>query len=165
MDAPDQRLFEADVADAEFLIGARKGWWDLAPASVLPTDLAWPKRIVWIAAAQRARSPDKFYFLLDLKGYRTASPTGTLWDPETKARLALEKWPKGKDGSRFAKVFRTADWKRGEALYHPYDRVAAQDHREWKREQPHLVWTAERTIVDFLEEFYALLQGSDYIGV
>jgi len=165
MDAPDQRLFEADVADAPFLIGASKGRWDLAPTAILPADLAWPKRILWIAAAPRPKARERFYFLLDLKGYRTVPPTGTLWDPETKARLALEKWPKGKDGSRFARVFRIADWQCGAAFYHPYDRVAAEGHSEWKSQQPHLVWTADHTIVEWLEEFYDLLQGSDYVGV
>lgn len=165
MDAPAQRLFETDVADAPFLMGAAKGWWGLAPPAMVPANLVWPKRVLWIAAAERANAPDRFYILLDLKGYRTTSPTGTVWDPETKARLALEKWPKGKDGSRFAKVFRTADWQRGAAFYHPYDRIAAAGHSEWKSQQPHLVWTADHTIVDWLEEFYNLLQGGDYIGV
>ncbi len=164
MDAPDQRLFEADVADAEFLIGARKGFWGLAASDLRPADLVWPKRILWIAAAPRPNSPEKFYLLLDLAGYRTASPTGNFWDPGTKAALALGRWPKGKSGSRFAKVFRT-DWEGGRAFYHPYDRFAAQSHTQWATEQPHLIWSARLTIVDYLEEFYGLLQGSDYVGV
>jgi len=164
MDPPDQRLFEADVADAEFLIGASKGWWGLAPATVVPADLAWPKTILWLAAAPRPNAPERFYVLLDVAGYRTASPTGSFWDPETRGALALAKRPKGKDGSRFAKVLRT-DWEGGRAFYHPYDRLAAQSHTQWSTEQPNLIWSAKLTIVDYLEEFYALFQGSDYVGV
>lgn len=165
MGAPDQRLFESDIASAEFRMGVDRGVWGLAASDAIPPDLDWPSRILWVAAAARPNAPSRFHLLLDLKGYRSASPTGTLWDTGTKARLALERWPKGKSGSRFAMVFRTADWKHGEAFYHPYDRVAAQGHTEWPRQQPHLVWTPEHTIVDYLAEFHDLFQGGDYIGV
>lgn len=164
MNTPDQRLFEADVAGAPFLIGVHKGWWGLAAADLVPTDMVWPTRILWVAAAPRPNSPDRHYLLLDLTGYRTVSPTGSFWDPETKTPLALAKWPKGTYGSRVAKVFRT-DWEGGRALYHPYDRVAAQGHADWPTQQPHLVWNSNRTIVDYLEEVFGLLQGGDYVGV
>jgi len=164
MDAPDHRLFEADVAEAEFLIGAGKGFWGLAASDLRPADVVWPKRILWLAAAPRPNAPDRFHLLLDLTGYRAASPTGAFWDPATKAALTLERWPKGKGGSRFAKVFRT-DWEGGRAFYHPYDRFAAQSHTQWATEQPHLIWSARLTIVDYLAEFHGLLQGSDYVGV
>ena len=72
--------------------------------------------------------------------------------------------PKGKDDSRFAKVFRT-DWNKGRAFYHPYDRVAAEGHPDWRTQQPRLVWTSERSIVDYLEEIRSLLNSDDYVGV
>jgi hypothetical protein len=78
--------------------------------------------------------------------------------------LALEKRPKGRPGSRFAKVFRT-DWEGGRAFYHPYDRAAANSHADWPSTQPHLVWNANHTIVDYLAEFHALLNSGDYLGV
>lgn len=164
MEGPDQRLFEADVTDAPFLIGASKGQWGLTAADLLPPWLTWPKRILWLAAPPRPNAPEKFHLLLDLAGYRAASPTGAFWDPTTKAALATAKWPKGKGGSRFAKVFRT-DWEGAKALYHPFDRFAASSHTQWATEQPHLIWTSDRTIVDFLAEFHGLFQGSDYVGV
>jgi hypothetical protein len=117
-----------------------------------------------MAAAARANAPARFYVLLDLTGYRSVSPTGTFWDPTTKFALEFSKRPKGKPDSRFAKVFRT-DWESGSAFYHPYDRVAAKGHTEWAKDQPHLVWTSDRTIVDYLEEFHSLLQCGDYIGL
>ena len=164
MDKPDQRLFEEDVLSAEFRTGVLKGFWDLAGADELLEGLAWPARVFWMAAAARANAPARFYVLLDLTSYRSVPPTGTFWDPATRSALEFSKRPKGKPDSRFAKVFRT-DWESGLAFYHPYDRVAAKGHTDWPKDQPHLVWTSDHTIVDYLEEFHSLLQGGDYIGL
>jgi hypothetical protein len=164
MEKPDQRLFEHDLLSAEFLIGAEKGRWGKPGDDLLPAGLVWPNVILWIAAAPRPNAPDRFQILLDAAGYRTVPPTGMFWDPNTKATLELSKRPKGTPNSRVAKVFRI-DWNNGTAFYHPYDRVAAQGHKEWPKEQPHLVWTANHTIVDFLDEFHSLLNSGEYIGV
>jgi hypothetical protein len=164
MEKPDQRLFDEDIASAEFRIGADKGRWGLPAPEVLPDKLEWPRRILWLGAAPRAGAPDRYYVTLDAEGYRAVPPTGTFWDPSTKTALDIAKRPKGRPGSRFAKVFRT-DWNGGTAFYHPFDRVAAKGHDAWPREQPHLTWTSERTIVDYLEEFYALLNCGDYLGI
>lgn len=164
MQSPDQAIFESDLASAEFRIGATKGFWGLADLDVFPDDIAWPKVILWITAAPRQNAPDRFYIVLDAAGYRSVPPTGTFWDPGTKATLDNGKRPKGKPDSRFAKVFRT-DWENGRAFYHPYDRVATQSHGEWMRQQPHLIWTSSHTIVDYLEEFHSLLNSGDYVGI
>lgn len=164
MNRPDQRLFDADVAGAEFRIGLMNGWWGLADGESLPAELKWPHALLWIAAPSRENAPSRYHLRLDLAGYRAASPTGAFWDVENQVRLPLEKWPKGKVGTRFAKVFRT-DWENGVAFYHPYDRFAAGSHGEWPKAQPHLVWTGNHTIVDYLAEFHTLLQCGDYLGV
>jgi hypothetical protein len=165
MESPSQRLFEEDVRSAEFRIGEVKGYWGFPTPEALPDVPAWPKRVLWITPAARPNAPERFHIRVDLEGYRSAAPTSTFWDLARNEQLALDKWPKGKDGSRFAKVFRTTDWKKGAAFYHPYDRVAASDHPQWLQQQPHLVWTPEHTIVHYLEEFHSLLQGNDYRGV
>lgn len=164
MEKPDQRLFEEDLGSADFRIGASKGLWDIASPDVMAEDLAWPKRILWLGIPPRPNAPDRFYVLLDLEGYRSVSPTGTFWDSTTKSILSATKRPKGKAESRFAKVFRT-DWKNGSAFYHPYDRVAAQSHPEWAKDQPHLVWKSNCTIVDYLNEFSSLFNSGEYLGV
>lgn len=161
MDSPDQRLLEEDFASAEFRAGAEAGRWGRL---LLPEGLSWPKFIIWIAAAARPGAPERFHFLLDGAGYRVASPTGTLWDPEAKAVLENTKRPKGTSDSRFAKVFRT-DWNNGTAFYHPYDRVASSSHTEWVTQQPHQVWTPQHTIADFAAEFHRMLQSNAYVGV
>jgi hypothetical protein len=161
---PDQRLFEADLQSAEFRNGVLKGWWGVAEADTRPANLAWPNTILWIRAAQRPNAPERYYFTLNCAGYRAESPTGTFWDPIEKYILDVKKRPKGKPGSRFAKVFRT-DWKSALAFYHPYDRVAVSEHAQWRQQQPNLIWDSNHTITDYLEEFRALLQSGDYIGV
>lgn len=164
MDTPDQRLFEADVATAEFRVGVLKGAWGFPSMDVLPAQPAWPHRILWLGAATRPSVPDRYYIRLDLANYRTEPPTGTFWDLDKDAMLETAKRPKGRAGSRFAMVFRI-DWENGRAFYHPYDRVAAKGHDKWPAEQPHLIWDSNHTIVDYLEEFLTLLNSGDYFGI
>ncbi len=156
MKSPSQRLFEADLRSAEFRSGVLKGYWEVAAQD-------WPQVVLWIRAASRQGAPDGYHVALDLEGYRAAAPTGTFWDPATGTMLDAANRPKGKANSRFAKVFRT-DWEE-RAFYHPYDRHAADSHPDWRVQQPHLVWTSDHTIVDYLEEFHSLLNSDHYVGV
>lgn len=166
MSSPDQRLFEEDVQSAPYRIGEAKSRWGRAESHGLPNGAGWPKAFFWMAAAPRPNAPDRFYVALDLTGYRSVAPTGGFWDPDKKAPLEIAKWPKGKPGTRFAMVFRTSGFNgAGRAFYHPYDRVATEGHGEWPKQQPHLIWTSSRTIVDYLEEFQSLLMTGDYVGV
>ena len=167
MDKPDQRLFEEDIASAEFRIGAAKGRWGLPAPELLADDFIWPRRLLWIVAAPRPSAPDRYYIAMNAEGYRRVPPTGTFWDPATRAVPELKNWPKGRPGSRFAKVFRT-DWNNRTAFYHPYDRVAAEGHTDWKKgakDDTCRHWTSEHTIVDYLEEFFQLLNCGDYLGI
>lgn len=167
MQGPDERLFEDDLSSAGFRMGVANRQWGLPDQDVLPQQPVWPARILWIAAAPREGAPDRFYILIDAAGYRSVPPTGTFWDPNTKSRLDLSKRPKGKNGSKVAMVFRI-DWPphdKGSAFYHPYDRVAVQDHSQWPAQLPNLVWDSNRTIVDYLSEFYTLLSSENYLGV
>jgi len=163
MTQPDQRLLEADLTAAEYLIGEHKAKWG-GLGGVDAGQVAWPEVVFWLAPARRPNTPERFYIRLDCKGYRSVSPTGSFWDPKSGAALPFEFRPKGRPGSRVAMVFRT-DWEGGRAFYHPYDRVASQSHPDWRAQQPHLIWKPELTITDFLQEFHALLQVEDYLGV
>jgi hypothetical protein len=164
VDKPDQRLFEADLASAEFRAGALKGYWGVAGTDDLPEPPAWPARILWVAAAPRSGAPDRYFLRLDLADYRSVPPTGTFWDLTTDAMLEVDKRPKGRADSRVAKVFRT-DWEGGRGFYHPYDRLAAAGHPKWVTEQPSLIWDSKHTIIDFLEEIHSLLTSGDYLGL
>jgi hypothetical protein len=167
MDTPDERLFDEDIRSVEFRIRAEEGRWGL-PTPELLSEFKWPRRLLWIAAAPRPSSPDRFYVAIDASGYRAVPPTGSFWDVAAKCLLDVRVRPKGKPGSRVAKVFRT-DWNNGTAFYHPYDRVAADSHkREWApgaKDDPRRRWTADHTVVDYLEEFHGLLNCGDYLGV
>jgi hypothetical protein len=160
---PDQRLFEADLQSAGYLTGALAGRWGLAEGPVLPDGMAWPNACFWMAAAARTNGPARYYVMIDLSGYRSVPPTGTFWNPVDRVSMARDKFPKGRAGSRVERVFRT-DWENGRAFYHPYDRVAASSHPDWRRSMPQLVWTDTHTIVDYLEEFQSLLMSEDYLG-
>ena len=157
MKSPSQRLLEGDLQSAEYRSGVLKEHWGVAAVD-------WPRVFLWVRAAPRGGAPDRYHVALDLEGYRGAAPTGTFWDPTTGTMLEAARRPKGKANSRFAKVFRT-DWEDGKAFYHPYDRVAADSHSEWRTKQPHLVWTADHRIVDYLEEIRSLLNSDDYVGL
>jgi hypothetical protein len=154
---PDQRRFEADLEDGPFLAGMAAGRWGRPDASLVET-VAWPKAVLWVAAAPRKDSPDKFHLLLDCEGYPSQSPTGSFWDPAIRQQLASANWPKGK--GQVAAVFRP-----GGAFYHPYDRVSASGHKDWPAKYPHLLWDGTRTIVDFLGVIHGLLNSTDYTGV
>lgn len=164
MDAPDKRLFYADCESAAFRAGVMRGQWGIAEAEFSPDGDTWPKAYFWLKAAVRENSPNRFYIVVDGEGYRTQSPTATFWDPHAKAQLAAKSRPKFRPDSRSAKIFRT-DWENGRAFYHPYDRVAASSHGQWRAEIPGVIWTQNHTIVDFLAAFQPLLQGGDYLGV
>lgn len=164
MEPPDKRVFQEDVESVGFLNGVVKGWWGFPDDHTLPAPPTWPYVILWLAAAERKNSPDRFYLRLDLAGYRAEAPTGTFCDPATGSPLDPTKRPKGRSGSRVERVFRT-NWKNGDAFYHPYDRVALPGHENWATENPNVVWTAKRTIVDYLLEFRKLLNSRGYIGI
>lgn len=157
---PAQRLMEFDLQSPEYISGAWEGLWGQTPHS----RVEWPRQLFWIAVPPRAGAPDKYFVLLDTTGYRAASPTGTFVDPQTLAQLDNPRRPKGRENSRFAKVFRT-DWEEGRAFYHPYDRVATATHDQWTTTMPRKIWTSRHTIVDYLEEFHAMFQSEDYLGV
>ena len=164
--SPSRRLFEADMSSAEYRIGVAKGLWAQAEAHALPEDVGWPTVFFWVAAAPRPGAPTRFYFRLNMDGYRSSPPSGTFWDPVAKELLDFEKFPKGRPDSRLAKVFRTDWWaEKHRAFYHPYDRVATKGHPGWPAQQPHLVWGDYHTIVDYLEEFQSLLSSGDYLGI
>lgn len=157
-----QRLLEADLARADFRIGADKGYWSLAqPVS----EQAWPSVFTWVAAAPRGNAPDRYLVRWDVAGYSGQSPTGAFWDDATAALLPKASWPKGRPGTVVERVFRTDSWQlAGQAFYHPYDRRARSDHNQWATDMPLVVWTQEKTLTDFLLLVHRWLNCEDYLG-
>ncbi|MAT67946.1 MAG: hypothetical protein CMJ58_00300 [Planctomycetaceae bacterium] len=152
---PDEAAFREDLLVAEFAAGEVQMQWGLA-------SISWPHVVVWIAAAPRPQSPDRYWFRLNCAGYPGRGPTGSLWNCDQNALLEHRAWPKGR--ARFAHVFRT-DWESGMALYHPYDGHALKTHGNWPAKYPGKLWSRDRNIADWLAEFHDLLNCDEYEGV
>lgn len=158
--APDQRIVTEHLQTPEFRSGVADGIWGHIEVEQVP----WPHVLLWIAAPARKDAPDRFHVRLDCTGYPTDAPTGNLVDPCSWGPLDAARRPKGRTGSRFARVMRT-DWEGGRAFYHPFDRRAAKSHPDWPKAMPRKLWTPAHTLTSWLEEFYALFQSDDYLGV
>lgn len=152
-----EECFLEHVAGPEFQAGAASGWWGVEP----DTSVEWPYVVLWIAAPSRPNRPDRYHFRFHLQDFPTKGPTSMLWDPALKTKLAAEKRPKGTGD--VAIVFRT-DWKDGEALYAPWDRVAYDDHGDWALKHASRAWKSTRTIVHYLRLTKELLDSTDYHG-
>ena len=132
--------------------------------ATLPAATAtWPRTVLWIAAAPRGRARAVLPLARHVR-LQSCCAHGNVLRSGDRFDAGAGEAPEGAPESRFAKVFRT-DWEGGRAFYHPYDRVAANSHADWSSAQPHLVWNANHTIVDYLAEFHALLNSGDYLGV
>ena len=157
-----QRLLEADLRCAEFLIGISKGHWLLVREV---SESEWPYVYTWIYAAPRQNSPERLMVRWDVDEYNSQSPTGAFWDEAVNNFLAPEKWPKGRPGSVVASVFKVAAWAApGKGFYHPYDRLARHGHHEWPSQNPQYVWTEKNTLTDFFSLVHRWLNCEDYLG-
>ena len=166
MEPPDKRLFEVDIGSGEFRNGVVNEWWDLPdegnPASRddVAADDSMDGSPRPSARGHRTASTCRWTSrATDLRRQRAHSgirPPSPCWTPRSVQRADLRAVSR--------RCFRT-DWKGGRTFYHPYDRVAAQEHPTWPTTLSHLVWTADRTIVDYLVEFHALLNSGDYLGI
>lgn len=157
-----QRLVDADLRCAEFLIGVDAGKWTLAEPS---SAAAWPFVYTTVEAAPRPNSPEQMLVRWDVDNYNDQSPTGAFWDAATNTFLATSRWPKGRPGSPVAAVFKVEGWAApGRGFYHPYDRQARHNHHEWPTQNPQRIWTKDNTLIDFLHLVHRWLNCEDYLG-
>jgi hypothetical protein len=147
--SPDQRAFEADLAQPAFRLGVARGHWRHITTQ-------WPFALFAVVA----RDGTEHVLRLNLGGFPEAPPTGGPWDPQTNAILAFDRWPRGR-GGRLSAVFRT-DWQSGAALYLPCDRVSIAGHPNWRTEMPSKIWRPHDGITQYLELVYELLNCPDY---
>jgi hypothetical protein len=157
-----QRLLEADLQRAEFLIGVSKGYWTLAH-EISGAD--WPHVYTWVQAAPRENSPERMLVRWDVNEYGAQSPTGAFWDEGAQNFLAIEKWPKGRPKSPVDAVFKVAGWAApGKGFYHPFDRQAHHNHSNWLTENPKCIWSDQNTLTDFVSLVHRWLNCEDYLG-
>ena len=152
---PDERALRNHLDQPAFLEGVGRGRWRVAG------QVNWPHLLIAVSAAPRDGSPSEYFLRFDLTGYPATAPTATPWDPVRNAKLADSLRPKGE---LVAKVFRT-DWKEGEALYAPFDRVALGDHPDWVQRYPGQAWHPSRDLAWLLRNLHRLVNDGLYVGV
>lgn len=152
---PDERALLVHLDGGAFQLAVHLGRWRVERIS-------WPHVWIWVSAAPRAGAPNGFCFRFECSGYPQIGPTARLWDLEADVSLAFAKWPIGR--SRGQAVFRP-DWKGGECLYLPCDRLSVDGHGDWRHQHPSQIWRPERGIALYLEALHELLNSNDYTGV
>jgi hypothetical protein len=150
MSTPDERAFRADLERAPFLLGVVESRWALHSVEGVIAIIT--------VTAKDGRS---YALRFDIAGYPQSPPTARLWDPDTNAPLATQKWPRSRAGGRLGAVFRQ-DWKGGTALYLPCDRCAIEGHDGWRTQVPSKIWRPAVGIVHYLEQVHELLHSADY---
>jgi hypothetical protein len=153
--SPEQALFDEDLAAPEFRCGEIEGRWRHVSTT-------WPHVILAVAAPERARSPLEYGFLFECTGYRQNPATAQPWDVGANRPLPGDQWPTGP--VMVSAIFRP-DWKNGQCLYLPCDRMSIEGHDGWRTTYPNRIWQPERGIICYVEQIYELFHQSDYSGV
>lgn len=152
---PDRALVELDLAAPAFRCGEIEGRW--RRLSTL-----WPHAVIAVAAPPRPKSPEAFAFRFNCSGYRATPVSAQPWDQAGNRPLPAPQWPAGP--SIVSSVFRP-DWKNGECLYLPCDRMSIDGHPNWQTEHPSRLWQPDRGIICYLEQLHGLFFDSDYSGI
>ncbi|HUD88647.1 MAG TPA: hypothetical protein VMR17_19550 [Xanthobacteraceae bacterium] len=152
---PDRVLLELDLAAPEFRCGEVEGRWRHVVTS-------WPYVVITVAAPPRPRAPAEFGFRFNCTGYRRAPVTAQPWDCAANQPLPAAQWPTGP--RIVSSVFRP-EWKHGQCLYLPCDRMSIEGHDNWRNEHPSRLWQPDRGIICYLEQLNGLFFDSDYSGV
>ena len=145
----EQEHLEDHLRGARFLAGVARGRWKLE-------SLKWPYVHILVSAREGQGAILRF----DCTGYPQLAPTAMPWDINCGSRLDPAKWPRG---GRVSNVFRL-DWKAGNALYLPCDRLSIDGHPNWFSEYPSMIWRPDRGLVQYLEIVHDLLQSHELIA-
>jgi len=152
---PDRVLLELDLAAPEFRCGEVEGRW-----RHVSTD--WPHVVIAVTAPSRPGAPAEFGFRFNCLGYRRMPVTAQPWDIAANAPLPPPRWP---TGPRMVSAVFRPDWKLGQCLYLPCDRMSIEGHDNWRNEHPNRLWQPDRGIICYLEQLNGLFFESDYSGV
>jgi hypothetical protein len=152
--SPAQMLLEQDLAAPAFRCGEIEGRWR-------HISMVWPYATLAVTAPERTRGPREYAFRFECSGYRVIPVTAQPWDVAGNMPLPTAMWPTGP--VMVAAVFRP-DWKQGQCLYLPCDRMSIEGHDNWRSVYPNRLWQADRGIICYLEQLYELFHESDYSG-
>ena len=153
--SPGRLLLEQDLAAPEFRCGEFEGRWRFIGT-------VWPHCIIAVSAPERPGAPREFCFRFECSGYRQTPVTSQPWDAGKNAPLPPSRWP---TGPHFVKAVFRPDWKNGQCLYLPCDRLSIEGHANWVAEYPTRLWKPQRGIICYLEQLHDLLHQSDYSGL
>src|SRR4051812_34977568 len=124
--SPDRAILEQDLAAPEFRCGEVEGRWRRVVDG-------WPHVVLAVSAPERPRSPGWFGFRFECSGYRSNPVTAQPWDLDANLPLAPGRWPTGP--KIIASIFKP-DWKQGQCLYLPCDRMSIEGHDNWRSQYP-----------------------------
>jgi len=153
---PDQAAFSAHVASENFQAGVLRGKWGIHEDETIQ----WPNVVLWVAAVERPKSPERYFLKFSLSQYPAAGPTSHFWDPTTKQKLDNAKWPGGKEEADI--VFRI-DWGT-ESLYTPHDRVTYERHPDWVTKYPEPKEKPYHSLYHYVNYISGLLNSELYTG-
>jgi hypothetical protein len=146
----DERTLRTHLEAAPFRSGAARGNWRLV-------EIAWPRVVIAVAAAERDGAPAAYEFGFDCTNYPTHAPTASPWNAATGTRLEHTQWPGGTDRVQNA-------FGRGDFVYLPCDRQALNGHADWLTRHRHMLWTPESDITLYLGLLHDLLHSPHYRG-
>jgi hypothetical protein len=153
--SPGEALLRQDLAAPDFRCGEIDGRWRHVSTN-------WPFAIIAVSAPERPRSPLEYGFRFECTGYRQSPVTAQPWDLLNNRPLAPALWPMGP--VMVSAVFRP-EWKGGNCLYLPCDRMSIEGHDNWRTVYPSRLWQSDRGIICYLEQIYELFHQSDYSGI
>lgn len=152
---PDRALLEQDLAAPAIRCGEIDGRWRHVATS-------WPHVIFGVAAPPKPNAPLEYGFRFECSGYRQNPVTAQPWNIEANQPLAAALWPKG--GPIVSSVVRP-EWRQGQCLYLPCDRLSIEGHPDWRSQHPSRLWQPKRGLICYLEQLHDLFFESDYSGL
>lgn len=157
MITPDKQAFLEDLETPDFKLGELDLKWKL-----IKIEDDNPFVFIMVSAAKRPNSPESYTFRFKIDNYPAYAPEICIWDVDNECKLDETNRPSGPDS--FKILFRT-NWRNGEHLYAPYERVALATHSNWVSEYKDLCWKSGDSIVKILNDLYRQLQSDRYEGV
>lgn len=153
--SPEQALFDEDLTAPEFRCGVIEGRWRHVATN-------WPNVTIAVSTPERPGSPLEYGFRFECTGYRQRPVSAQPWNVSGGRPLSVEQWPTGP--VMVSAVFRP-EWKKGQCLYLPCDRMSIEGHDGWRTAYPNRLWQPERGIICYLEQLYELFHQTDYSGI
>ena len=127
---PDRAIFEQDLAAPEFRCGEIEGRWRHVATH-------WPHVIIAVSAPERAERARGIRVSIRMLGLSADAGNSPALGHRRQYPFAGARWPTGNGVVK--SVFRP-EWKQGQCLYLPCDRMAIEGHDDWRHQHPNRIW-------------------------